>query len=133
MRLVSLLWILTLLAACGDGPTGDIFAVEGFVEGQITGPGGTPVPDAWVVLDGLYPQTNGNSTPVYDSTLTDADGHYRGRLAVLNMPDTLVHFSMRIWPPPASGLAPDEILDLGLQLTHEPAQTPFFMNVELAP
>jgi hypothetical protein len=132
MRTASLVCVLTLVAACGDGPTGDIFAVEGIVEGQLTSPEGTPVSGAWVVLDGRYPLANGTNTPLYDSTQSDAEGHYRGRLAILNMPDTLVHFSIRVWPPAASGLAPDETIDLGLQLTREPAQTSFFMNIQLA-
>jgi hypothetical protein len=49
------------------------------------------------------------------------------------MPDTLITLSIRVWPPAASGLAPAEILELGLRLTRESAQDTLIMNVELAP
>jgi hypothetical protein len=65
MRPISLFCLLTLVTSCGDGPTGDIFAVEGIVEGQLTSPEGTPVSGAWVALDGLYPLANGTTTPLY--------------------------------------------------------------------
>jgi hypothetical protein len=129
-----LLFCVILLAACDGGPTEDIFAVEGFVAGQITGPDGTPVPDTWVALDGVYPLRNGNTIPVYDSTQADALGRFRGRLALLNLPDTIVSFDIRVWPPAASGLSPDETIGLGLQVTHAPAptQNTFVMNIQLA-
>jgi hypothetical protein len=133
MRGRFLFGILTLVLACAGEPTSDIFAVVGIVRGQVTNPEGIPVSGAWVALDGVYPLSNGNTIPVFDSIQTDAGGLYRGRLALLNLPDTLVTFDMRIWPPAASGLAPDETLQLGLRLTREPAQDTLVMNVQLSP
>jgi hypothetical protein len=133
MRATLLLVFLVFVAACGSDPTGDIFTVQGIVRGQVTGPDGMPVSNAWVALDGLYPSDNGQTNPVYDSTQTDAAGRYLGTMAVVNMPDTLITLSIRVWPPVATGLAPAEILDLGLRLTRELAQDTLVMNVQLAP
>jgi hypothetical protein len=99
MRATLLFFILVFVAACESDPTGDIFTVQGIVRGQVTSPDGTPVSNAWVALDGLYPSDNGHTKPVYDSTQTNAAGQYLGTLAVVNMPDTLITFSIRIWPP----------------------------------
>jgi len=129
----TLPFYLLALAACASEPERDIFVVEGIVEGQVTNDQGIPLPDAWVVLDGLYPLSNGNTVPVFDSTQTDTAGKYRGRLAVLNMPDTVISFALRVWPPIGSGMAPDEILGLGLRLTAEPARDTFRMNIFLSP
>ncbi len=133
MRVTLRLCVLAFAAACASEPMGDIFAVEGIVRGQVTDVGGTPVSSAWVVLDGLYPLGNGNTTPVFDSTQTDTEGGYRGRLAVPNMPDALITFAIRVWPPTNSGLSPSEITDLGLRLTVEPARDTLVMNISLAP
>jgi hypothetical protein len=71
MRATLFFFILVFVAACGSDPTSDIFAVQGIVRGQVTSPDGTPVSNAWVALDGLYPSDNGHTKPVYDSTQTD--------------------------------------------------------------
>ena len=70
---------------------------------------------------------------VYDSVRTDVAGQYLGRLAAMNMPDTIVTFSIRVWPPLGSGLAPAEITGLHLRVTEEPAQDTLAMNVALEP
>jgi hypothetical protein len=132
MRNLLNLSLLVFLAGCGDEPTKDIFAVEGFVRGQVTHDN-TPVSGAWVALDGLYPLSNGAKLPVYDSVRTDAAGLYLGRLLQLNLPDTIVTFDIRVWPPAGSGLAPAEILDLGLSVTEEPGRDTLTMDIALAP
>jgi hypothetical protein len=120
------------VASCGSDPTGDVFTVSGVVRGQVTNIDGQPIPDAWVALDGRYPSGNGNTIPVFDSTLTDSAGRYLGTLAVLNMPDTLISFDVRIWPPASSGLIPAGIGDLGLRLTQEASDT-FNLDFQLSP
>lgn len=131
MRCTQPFCILALIAACANEPS-DI-AVEGIVLGKILTGLDTPVPDAWVVLDGLYPLRNGSTIPVFDSTRTDTAGHFRARLAVLNMPDTTISYSMRVWPPPDTGFSPDETVGLGLRLTAAPAQDTTRMNIYLSP
>jgi hypothetical protein len=126
------LCLLAFLASCGDEPTRDIFFVEGIVRGQVTHEN-APVSGAWVALDGLYPLHNGATMAVYDSVRTDVAGQYLGRLAEMNMPDTIVTFAIRVWPPLGSQLAPAEITGLALRLTEEPALDTLTMNVALAP
>ena len=125
------LCLLAFLASCADEPTRDIFAVEGIVRGQVTHEN-APVSGAWVALAGLYPLHNGATLGVYDSVRTDTAGQYLGRLAELNLPDTIVTFAIRVWPPPGSGLAPAEITGLTLRVTDEPARDTLTMNVALA-
>jgi hypothetical protein len=124
--------LLVLVGACSTEPPPDIIAAEGVVRGQVTRAPGIPVPDAWVVLDGLYPLRHGGTQRLYDSTPTDTAGRYSATLGVLNLPDTLVSYSMRIWPPAASGLAPDESEGLGLYLSWQRPDT-VVMNIELSP
>ncbi len=107
---------LVVLAACGTEPS-DIFSAKGVVRGQVTTDLGIPVPDAWVVLDGRYPLPNGRTEEVYDSTVTDTAGRFSATLQVMNLPDTVVSYSLRVWPPATSGLAPVEIEALGLFLS----------------
>jgi hypothetical protein len=92
--------------ACGTEPEIDLFPVDGIVLGAGRGPTGTPVANAWVALEGLYPLGNGNTEPVGDSTRTDSAGHYLATVGVGNLPDTVVALTIRVWPPPESGLAP---------------------------
>jgi hypothetical protein len=132
MRKSLQLCLLALLTSCGDEPTRDIFAVEGIVRGQVTHEN-APVSGAWVALDGLYPLHNGATSSVYDSVRTDIAGHYLGRLTELNLPDTIVTFAIRVWPPPGSGLAPAETTGLELRVTEEPARDTLTMNVALSP
>ena len=132
MRKSLHLCLLVFLASCGDEPTRDIFAVEGIVRGQVTHES-APVSGAWVALDGLYPPHNGSLLAVYDSVRTDVAGQYLGRLTQLNLPDTIVTFAIRVWPPHGSGLAPAEVTGLALRVTEEPARDTLTMNVALAP
>ena len=39
-------------------------------------------------------------------------GRYMGRVGVLNLPDTAALITVRVWPPPAAGLAPASRGDL---------------------
>jgi hypothetical protein len=122
---------LLVLTACGTEPT-DIFSAQGVVRGQVTTDLGVPVPDAWVVLDGRYPLRNGGTEEVYDSTPTDTAGRFSATLQVMNLPDTLVSYDLRIWPPAASGLAPYESEDMGLFLSWLKPDT-VFTNITLSP
>lgn len=107
-----------LFAAIGcSEPTGDIFSVDGIVQGTVRTTGGSPVPDAWIALEGSYPLGNGNIVPLYDSVRTDASGYYLGRVGVLNLADTVAPLTVRVWPPPASGLAPVARSGLEVRLT----------------
>ena len=57
---------------------------------------GSPVPEAWVSLEGSYPLGIGNTEALYDSVRTDANGHYIGRVRVLNLPDTIATSTVRV-------------------------------------
>jgi hypothetical protein len=119
---VKTVWFVVLLGACSSEPTGDLFSVDGFVRGRVTDETGAPVAGAWVALEGLYPTANGD-LPVLDSTQTGEDGHYGGRLTVGNMPDAIVDFSLRVWPEPATRLAPARLSGLSVRLTAEQRDT----------
>jgi hypothetical protein len=45
----------------------------------------------------------------------------------------MISLDIRVWPPPETGLAPDETIDLGLRLTPEPAQDRLVMTIYLSP
>jgi hypothetical protein len=122
MRAATGFYLLVLVAACGTEPT-DIFSAEGVVRGLVITDAGAPVAGAWVVLDGLYPLHNGGTQPVYDSTPTDTAGRFSATLRVMNLPDTIVSYSLRVWPPATSGLAPFEVRDLGLFLSWQRPDT----------
>jgi len=57
-----------------------------------------------------------------------------GRVGVLNLPDTVALITVRVWPPPAAGLAPASRGDLSVRVTAAlpPAHT-LVVDFELAP
>jgi hypothetical protein len=124
--------MLACLAGCGDEPTGDLFSVDGIVQGRVTA--GGPVADAWVAVEGTYPLGNGNHVSVYDSVRTDGGWRYLGRVGVMNLPDTVVSIIVRVWPPPATSLAPASRGDLSVRVMAAlpPADT-LVVDFELTP
>jgi len=111
------LLVLLNVAGCSE-PATDLFSVEGIVRGTIRqAADDAPVTDAWIALDASYPLGNGNPVPIYDSVRTDGGGRYVGRLELLNLPDTVVALTVRVWPRATSRLAPASRADLELRVT----------------
>jgi hypothetical protein len=111
-------------ASCSEA-TGDVFSVNGIVQGTVRQDAGDPVPEAWVVLEGTYPLSNGSTEALYDSVQTDGSGRYVGEVGVQNLPDTVALLTVRVWPPAGSGLSPAVRLDVEVPVTADlpPADT----------
>ena len=124
---------LSTLLACSTEPTGDLFSVTGEVQGSVQDSAGQFVPGGWVAIEVLYPLGNGNTILLYDSVRTDLAGHYQKLFGLVNLQDTLAPVTVRVWPPPALGLAPSEATGFLLRMSSSPPRDTLSIDFVLNP